>query len=150
MADRLQVLIQVPGEDLNFIVEYDNVTDSGSAESNKNPSPVGRKVTSSRSTNDHQLRLRGWIRTLLCGGSKIDETDILSKLDQVLQAQNYTVSEYATITSPHGVRTNMELMNYDFDVSYKRPQEIIISMAWKAANFSGDTEGPSLSLGGVK
>lgn len=150
MADRLQVLIQVPSEDLDFIVEYEKVTDSISAESNKNPSPVGRQVTSSRSVNDDILRLRGWIRTLSCGGVRIDETDILPKLKRVLVSQNYTSAEYATITTPHAVRTNMELMTADVDTSYKRPQELIISMVWKSANFSGDTEAPNFSIGGVR
>ncbi len=148
-SDKLTALIQAP-ENLNFLVFITRISTAMGQESNSNPSPIGRQITSSTSTKDDKITITGWVRCLQCGVNTIDVTDIVPRLKRMIERQKYTVNDFITIITPYEEATNMLLENATVDRQGETPQELMVTMSFKSANFSGEIVDPNFSIGGVQ
>lgn len=147
------------GTGVNVLVESFNGNTSGlnasfSQDANQHPSPYSRNHTSPVRMNDDRLDISGWIRCVVCSGAdagrEVDFGDYAARFKRLMEVQQYTGTELATIFCPIGTFQNMRLADCSFSMDGETASELQVYSTWEAMNISGDMRNPAWASGGLQ
>ena len=147
------------GTGVNVLMEAFNghtssINASFSQSANQHPSPYSRQHTSTVRTNNDRIDISGWVRCVVCSGPnsgrEVDFTDYAAKFKKLMEVQQYTRAELATIYCPIGTFRNMRLADFNCSIDGETAQELQLFSTWEAMNVAGDMRNPAWASGGLQ
>lgn len=131
-----------------------NISASFSQSANQHPSPYSRQHTSTVRTNNDRVDISGWIRCVVCSGPnagrEIDFSNYAARFKRLMEVQQYTQNELATIFSPIGTFRNMRLADFSCSIDGETSQELQLFSTWEAMNVAGDMRASAWASGGLQ